>query len=100
VIVAIFAGGLVAGLAVVIGVHWLGLHALFALVAALLSALALTVLLIREATAADGLPPSRYDSTVIGFGFTAGALVPVVVLVFARWANRQAKAADPPDLGT
>lgn len=77
--------------------HFLRLHAVFALAGALSSALVLTVLLVHEATAVDGIPPTSYDRAVIAIGFASGALPPVLVLAFARWANRQAAAAVRPD---
>jgi hypothetical protein len=95
VIVGIFGVGFAAGVAVALLSHWLRLHAVFALAGALAAALVLTALLVHEATVVDGIPPTRYDRAVIAIGFAVGAVFPVLVLAFARWASRRAEAAPP-----
>ena len=88
-----FAIGLIAGTAVTLVVLWLRWQALIALFIALLSGVALTATIVQEATTADGLPPTRYDTVVIAIGASLGTLIPAVLLTSVRWINRQVEEA-------
>jgi ABC-type Fe3+-siderophore transport system permease subunit len=93
-IVVVVAMGVVAGMAVTLAVLLLRWHAALAVCGALLSALGVTALVVYEATKVDGIPPTRYDRIVIAIGAGFGALIPALVLTFARWANRPVNQAS------
>jgi ABC-type Fe3+-siderophore transport system permease subunit len=85
----VFAASLVAGTAVTLPVLWLQWHAVTAVCAAVLSAAAVTALIVHQATEADGIPPTRYDTVVIAIGAALGALSAALLLTCLRWIQRQ-----------
>jgi hypothetical protein len=90
VIVVVVGIGAVAGMAVTLLVIVRRWHAGVAVSAALMSSLAVTALVIHQATEADGIPPTRYDRIVIAIG----ALFPALLLAFVRWLNRFVEAEE------
>jgi hypothetical protein len=94
VVVVVVAMGAVAGMAVTLLVLVRRWHAGVAVSAALMSSLAVTALVIHQATEADGIPPTRYDRIVIAIGAGFGALLPALLLAFMRWLNRFVEAEE------
>jgi hypothetical protein len=92
VIIVVFAMAAVGGTAVTLLVLVLRLHAAVAVYVALVSSLAVTGLVIHQATQADGIPPTRYDRIVIAIGTGLGALLPALLLAFLRWLTRFVEA--------
>jgi hypothetical protein len=97
VIFVFFAVGVVAGAVVSAFVVWLRWHAIVAVVGALLSAVVLTALLAHEVKKVDGIPLTQREMIGLGIVFASGGLVPVMLLGFWRWVNRQPEIPLSPD---